>query len=228
MESRASDTNSIAQVSRPSSCPSAWHVPLDSRTISTGIQLETDQAFSCVCSIQALLSAPNPDDPLAENVAKHWKENEQEAVATGKSTHPSTQTCSSYIQPRGNPAMLFTHATSWAPALAATVSSCHLYARRHDGACSAIAEMPVCCSQGVDKDVCIAIGAPALCKHKGHRAARNRRKGAKGRTESGTCELPCTRPSCRMQMMGLQLVSVQYRREEESMLHCMKQDITLA
>ena len=37
-----------------------------------------------LCSIQALLSAPNPDDPLAENVAKHWKENEQEAVATGK------------------------------------------------------------------------------------------------------------------------------------------------
>jgi hypothetical protein len=35
------------------------------------------------CSIQALLSAPNPDDPLAENVAKHWKDNEQEAVATG-------------------------------------------------------------------------------------------------------------------------------------------------
>ncbi len=29
------------------------------------------------------MSAPNPDDPLAENVAKHWKENEQEAVATG-------------------------------------------------------------------------------------------------------------------------------------------------
>jgi hypothetical protein len=35
------------------------------------------------CSIQALLSAPNPDDPLAENVAKHWKENEVEAVETG-------------------------------------------------------------------------------------------------------------------------------------------------
>jgi hypothetical protein len=35
------------------------------------------------CSIQALLSAPNPDDPLAENVAKHWKENEAEAVETG-------------------------------------------------------------------------------------------------------------------------------------------------
>jgi ubiquitin-protein ligase len=48
----------------------------------------------CVCaaitlrvtrSIQALLSAPNPDDPLAENIAKHWKENEQEAVSTGPS-----------------------------------------------------------------------------------------------------------------------------------------------
>ncbi len=34
-------------------------------------------------SIQALLSAPNPDDPLAENVARHWKDNEAEAVATG-------------------------------------------------------------------------------------------------------------------------------------------------
>jgi ubiquitin-conjugating enzyme E2 N len=38
-------------------------------------------------SIQALLSAPNPDDPLAENIAKHWKENEQEAVSTGVETH---------------------------------------------------------------------------------------------------------------------------------------------
>ena len=36
------------------------------------------------CSIQALLSAPNPDDPLAENIAKDWKENETAAVKTGK------------------------------------------------------------------------------------------------------------------------------------------------
>ena len=35
-------------------------------------------------SIQALMSAPNPDDPLAENVAKHWKENEPEAIATAR------------------------------------------------------------------------------------------------------------------------------------------------
>ncbi|KOM43439.1 hypothetical protein LR48_Vigan05g104300 [Vigna angularis] len=33
--------------------------------------------------IQALLSAPNPDDPLSENIAKHWKSNEAEAVETG-------------------------------------------------------------------------------------------------------------------------------------------------
>lgn len=36
-----------------------------------------------VNSIQALLSAPNPDDPLSENIAKHWKSNEAEAVETG-------------------------------------------------------------------------------------------------------------------------------------------------
>jgi ubiquitin-protein ligase len=34
-------------------------------------------------SIQALLSAPNPDDPLANDVAQHWKENEKEALETG-------------------------------------------------------------------------------------------------------------------------------------------------
>ncbi|KAH8969225.1 hypothetical protein BDL97_02G022900 [Sphagnum fallax] len=32
----------------------------------------------------ALLSAPNPNDPLAENIAKHWKSDEAEAVATGR------------------------------------------------------------------------------------------------------------------------------------------------
>lgn len=37
-----------------------------------------------VCSIQALLSAPNPDDPLADNVAQHWKTNEAEAMETGE------------------------------------------------------------------------------------------------------------------------------------------------
>lgn len=37
-----------------------------------------------VCSIQALMSAPNPDDPLDENIAKHWKTNEVEAMETAK------------------------------------------------------------------------------------------------------------------------------------------------
>ena len=34
-------------------------------------------------SIQALLSAPNPDDPLQNDVAQHWKENETNAILTG-------------------------------------------------------------------------------------------------------------------------------------------------
>ncbi|KAL6554169.1 Ubiquitin-conjugating enzyme E2 36 [Orobanche minor] len=40
------------------------------------------QIRTVLLSIQALLSAPNPDDPLSENVAKHWKSNEAEAVQT--------------------------------------------------------------------------------------------------------------------------------------------------
>jgi len=42
------------------------------------------QIRTVLLSIQALLSAPNPDDPLSENVAKHWKTNEAEAVETAK------------------------------------------------------------------------------------------------------------------------------------------------
>lgn len=45
----------------------------------TNVGMSDGLAFS----IQALLSAPNPDDPLSENVAKHWKTNEAEAVETG-------------------------------------------------------------------------------------------------------------------------------------------------
>jgi hypothetical protein len=29
------------------------------------------------------LQAPNPDDPLANDVAQHWKENEKAAIETG-------------------------------------------------------------------------------------------------------------------------------------------------
>uniref|UniRef100_A0A0E0JMA2 UBC core domain-containing protein n=1 Tax=Oryza punctata TaxID=4537 RepID=A0A0E0JMA2_ORYPU len=40
------------------------------------------QIRTVLLSIQALLSAPNPDDPLSDNIAKHWKANEAEAVET--------------------------------------------------------------------------------------------------------------------------------------------------
>eukprot|EP00891_Asterochloris_glomerata_P003276 jgi/Astpho2/3276/Aster-08041 len=61
---------------------------------SPALQIRTvllRQALGCLCCckpvrhhIQALLSAPNPDDPLAENIAKDWKENETAAVKTAK------------------------------------------------------------------------------------------------------------------------------------------------
>lgn len=41
------------------------------------------QIRTVLLSIQALLSAPNPDDPLANDVAQHWKENDEAAIATG-------------------------------------------------------------------------------------------------------------------------------------------------
>jgi Ubiquitin-conjugating enzyme len=42
------------------------------------------QIRTVLLSIQALLSAPNPDDPLANDVAQHWKEDEKDAINTGK------------------------------------------------------------------------------------------------------------------------------------------------
>lgn len=38
------------------------------------------QIRTVLISIQALLSAPNPDDPLSEDIAKEWKENEAHAI----------------------------------------------------------------------------------------------------------------------------------------------------
>mmetsp|Transcript_60167 Transcript_60167/g.99837 ORF Transcript_60167/g.99837 Transcript_60167/m.99837 type:complete len:156 (+) Transcript_60167:101-568(+) len=42
------------------------------------------QIRTVLLSIQALLSAPNPDDPLANDVAEMWKSDEQKAIATAK------------------------------------------------------------------------------------------------------------------------------------------------
>jgi ubiquitin-conjugating enzyme E2 N len=42
------------------------------------------QIRTVLLSIQALLSAPNPDDPLANDVAELWKLNEAEAIRNAK------------------------------------------------------------------------------------------------------------------------------------------------
>ncbi|KYK57861.1 ubiquitin-conjugating enzyme E2 13 [Drechmeria coniospora] len=42
------------------------------------------QIRTILLSIQALLGAPNPDDPLAADVAKSWKEDEKAAIATAQ------------------------------------------------------------------------------------------------------------------------------------------------
>jgi ubiquitin-conjugating enzyme E2 N len=42
------------------------------------------QIRTVLLSIQALMSAPNPDDPLDENVAKMWKTDEARAMETAR------------------------------------------------------------------------------------------------------------------------------------------------
>ncbi|KAL1413305.1 ubiquitin-conjugating enzyme E2 N [Vanrija albida] len=42
------------------------------------------QIRTVLLSIQALLGAPNPDDPLANDVAQAWKEDEKAAIAEAK------------------------------------------------------------------------------------------------------------------------------------------------
>ena len=42
------------------------------------------QIRTVLISIQALLSAPNPDDPLDNNVAEHWKTDEAGATRTSR------------------------------------------------------------------------------------------------------------------------------------------------
>eukprot|EP00178_Gracilaria_changii_P017120 TRINITY_DN48958_c0_g1_i1.p1 TRINITY_DN48958_c0_g1~~TRINITY_DN48958_c0_g1_i1.p1 ORF type:complete len:151 (+),score=19.64 TRINITY_DN48958_c0_g1_i1:76-528(+) len=43
------------------------------------------QIRTVLLSIQALLSCPNPDDPLANDVAKQWKDDNSTAISTAKS-----------------------------------------------------------------------------------------------------------------------------------------------
>lgn len=43
------------------------------------------QIRTVLLSIQALLSTPEPDDPLDPRIAEHWKKNKEEAEATARS-----------------------------------------------------------------------------------------------------------------------------------------------
>ena len=43
------------------------------------------QIRTVLISIQALMSAPNPDDPLNNEAAEHWKKNEKEALDMARS-----------------------------------------------------------------------------------------------------------------------------------------------
>ena len=49
------------------------------------------QIRTVLLSIQALLSAPNPDDPLANDVADLWKSNEAQAIENGNFCSPVKQ-----------------------------------------------------------------------------------------------------------------------------------------
>ena len=51
------------------------------------------QIRTVLLSIQALLSAPNPDDPLANDVAEQWKTNESKAIETGKTSNIFNNYC---------------------------------------------------------------------------------------------------------------------------------------
>ena len=59
-------------------CADKWSPALQIRTV--------------LLSIQALLSAPNPDDPLANDVAEQWKKDEAKAIETGISYSRYTNT----------------------------------------------------------------------------------------------------------------------------------------
>jgi ubiquitin-conjugating enzyme E2 N len=57
---------------------------LESQLIVVGNWSPALQIRTILLSIQALLGAPNPDDPLANDVAQRWKEDEQAAIQTAR------------------------------------------------------------------------------------------------------------------------------------------------
>lgn len=55
------------------------------------------QIRTILLSIQALLGAPNPDDPLANDVAQRWKEDEPAAIQTGN-FFPNSWVCACAVE----------------------------------------------------------------------------------------------------------------------------------
>ena len=64
--------------------PSQFCSTLGANSAAIGNWSPALQIRTILLSIQALLGAPNPDDPLAPDVAKKWKDDEQTAIATAK------------------------------------------------------------------------------------------------------------------------------------------------
>lgn len=63
-------------------CPCCTGAASSNRTLgnwSPALQIRT-----ILLSIQALLGAPNPDDPLANDVAQRWKEDQEAAIQTAR------------------------------------------------------------------------------------------------------------------------------------------------
>ena len=68
-------------VLKSTQAPALWRLNM---LIGSGNWSPALQIRTILLSIQALLGAPNPDDPLANDVAQRWKEDEPAAIQTAK------------------------------------------------------------------------------------------------------------------------------------------------
>jgi len=57
---------------------------MESKLTPSGNWSPALQIRTILLSIQALLGAPNPDDPLANDVAQRWKEDQNAAIQTAR------------------------------------------------------------------------------------------------------------------------------------------------
>lgn len=66
------------------STPRHFNISHRTQLTSVGNWSPALQIRTILLSIQALLGAPNPDDPLANDVAQRWKEDEPAAIQTAR------------------------------------------------------------------------------------------------------------------------------------------------